>query len=114
MDSDDTKAPFDQDWTLAQATLAIAQAQNNLELMHIARTAARALTGADGATLILREGDQCRYADEDAIGPLWKGRCFPLTNCISGWAMLHDEAVIIDDIYTYARIPHEAYRPTFV
>lgn len=114
MDSDETKPPFDQDLTLAQATLAIAQAQNILELMQIARTAARALTGADGVTLILREGDQCRYADEDAIGPLWKGHRFPLTNCISGWVILHDEAVIVDDIYTDARIPHEAYRPTFV
>ena len=114
MDSDDTKALSAQDLTLAQATLAIAQAQDILELMHIARTAARALTGADGVTLILREGDQCRYADEDAVGPLWKGHRFPLTSCISGWVMLHDEAVIIDDIYSDPRIPHEAYRPTFV
>ena len=31
----------------------------------------------------LREG---RYADEDAIGKLWKGQRFPMSTCISGWA----------------------------
>jgi len=30
------------------------------------------------------------YADEDAIGPLWKGQRFPMDHCISGWAMVHD------------------------
>lgn len=114
MDRNDTKPPFDQELALVHAALAIAQARDLPELMQVARTAARALTGADGVTLVLREGEQCRYADEDAIGPLWKGHCFPLTSCISGWTMLHDEAVIVDDIYTDPRIPHEAYRPTFV
>ncbi len=46
-------------------------------VMAIVRRAARDLSGADGATFILREGDQCHYVDEDAIGPLWKGRRFP-------------------------------------
>jgi len=111
---DDTEPLFDQALALTRAALAITQARDLPELMLIARTATRALTGADGVTLVLREGEQCRYADEDAIGPLWKGHRFPLTSCISGWAMLHDEAVIVDDIYTDPRIPHEAYRPTFV
>src|SRR6202012_1056165 len=54
------------------------------------------------------------YAEEDAIGPLWKGQRFPLSACISGWAMLNRQAAIIPDIYLDARIPHDAYRPTFV
>src|SRR6478672_11315380 len=46
----------------------------NLEsIMGVVRKAARELTGADGATFVLREGDQCYYAEEDAIAPLWKG-----------------------------------------
>lgn len=77
-------------------------------------SAARRLTGADGVTLVLREGDECHYVDEDAIAPLWKGRRFPMDACISGWAMLHRRSVAIADIYADARIPHEAYRPTFV
>jgi len=87
----------------------------NLEtVMAIVRRAVRDLTGADGATFVLREGEHCYYADEDAIGPLWKGRRFPLSACISGWAMLHRQAVAIDDIYADERIPHDAYRTTFV
>src|SRR5262249_27351111 len=60
-------------------------------VMEIVRSAARELTGADGATFVLREGDLCYYADEDAIAPLWKGRRFPASACISGWTMLHRE-----------------------
>jgi signal transduction histidine kinase/CheY-like chemotaxis protein len=37
-----------------------------------------------------------------------------LHNCISGWCMLHRQNVAIADIYADARIPHDAYRPTFV
>lgn len=76
--------------------------------------AARELTGADGATFVLRQGDQCLCADEDAIAPLWKGRRFPLAASISGWAMLNRRPAVIDDIYDDARIPADAYRPTFV
>lgn len=43
-------------------------------IMAIVRRAAREVTGADGATFVLRDGDCCYYADEDAIGPLWKGQ----------------------------------------
>jgi two-component system CheB/CheR fusion protein len=84
------------------------------EIQAIVRTAARSLAHADGASFILRDGDQCFYADEDAIAPLWKGRRFPMSACVSGWAMLHREPVVIEDIYADARVPHEAYRPTFV
>lgn len=80
----------------------------------IVRRSARRLTGADGATFVLRDGAQCFYADEDAIEPLWKGQRFPMSACISGWAMLNRQAVVIEDIYADARIPHDAYRPTFV
>jgi hypothetical protein len=40
----------------------------------IVRAAARRLTGADGATFVLRGGAQCHYADEDATSPLRKGQ----------------------------------------
>ena len=80
----------------------------------VVRTAARALSGAMGATFVIREGDHCFYADEDAIAPLWKGQRFPIDTCISGWAMLHRSSTVVPDIETDARIPLEAYRPTFV
>ncbi|MBI1216751.1 MAG: GAF domain-containing protein [Alphaproteobacteria bacterium] len=84
------------------------------EVMAIVRTAARALTGADGATFVLRDVDKCYYADEDAISPLWKGQRFPMSQCISGWVMLNAQPAVIEDIYVDERIPAEAYRPTFV
>lgn len=83
-------------------------------IQRIVRTAARQLTGADGATFVLRDNGKCFYADEDAIEPLWKGMRFPMEICISGWAMLNRTPAVIPDIYVDARIPVEAYRPTFV
>ena len=80
----------------------------------IVRQAARRLTGADGVTFVLKDGGDCYYADEDAIAPLWKGRRFPMSACISGWVMLNRASVVIPDIYQDPRIPHDAYRPTFV
>lgn len=84
------------------------------EVMALVRTAARGIADADGATFVLRDHEFCFYADEDAIEPLWKGQRFPMTSCISGWSMIHKQSVIIEDIYKDARIPHDAYRPTFV
>lgn len=83
-------------------------------IMKIVREAARELTGADGASFVLREGDLCYYAEENAIGPLWRGQRFPMSACVSGWVMLHREAAVIEDIYEDARVPVEAYEPTFV
>lgn len=84
------------------------------EVIEIVRHAARELTGADGATFVLRDQDRCFYVDEDAIGPLWKGQKFPMSACISGWAMLNRVPAAIEDIYADPRIPADAYRPTFV
>ncbi len=92
----------------------LAFARDLPRIQQIVRTAARNLTGADGATFVLRDRDQCYYADEDAISPLWKGLRFSLQTCISGWCMLNRQAVVIPDIYADRRIPIEAYRPTFV
>jgi GAF domain-containing protein len=84
------------------------------EVQEIVRETARGICGADGAAFVLMEDGFCHYLDEDAISPLWKGQQFPLEACISGWSMLHRQAVAIEDIYADERIPHDAYRPTFV
>jgi PAS domain S-box-containing protein len=84
------------------------------DVFAVARTSARSIIGADGVTIVLRDGDRCHYVDEDAISPLWKGKRFPMHSCISGWVMLHGEPAVIEDIYADSRIPVEAYRPTFV
>ncbi|WP_026730856.1 ATP-binding protein [Fischerella sp. PCC 9605] len=84
------------------------------EITAIVRVAARELTGADGATFVLREEDMCYYAEENAIRPLWKGKRFPINVCIGGWCMRHKQQVIIEDVYGDERIPYEAYYPTFI
>jgi signal transduction histidine kinase len=99
---------------LLDAVTALASARDESGVCSIVRRAARELSAADGVTFVLRKGNHCYYADEDAIGPLWKGRQFPIDTCISGWAMLNRQHVVIPDIYSDERIPHDAYRPTFV
>lgn len=84
------------------------------EVMAVVREDMRRLVGSDGITFVLRDGNKCYYVEEDAISPLWRGQRFPLEACISGWSMIHREVVVIEDIYADDRIPHDAYRPTFV
>lgn len=99
---------------LVTAVQELSLARDLKTIMAIIRRAARELTGSDGATFVIREGDLCHYVDEDAISPLWKGQKFPLTTCISGWVMLQGKPAVIEDIYLDPRIPIDAYRPTFV
>ena len=99
---------------LIVAVQELSMARDLAAIQRVVRTTARALCGADGATFVLRQDGFCYYADEDAISPLWKGRRFPLETCVSGWAMLNRKPAVIADIYQDPRVPHEAYRPTFV
>lgn len=99
---------------IVKAVQMLSLARSMERVMEIVRKEARELTGADGATFVLRDNGMCYYADEDAITPLWKGSRFPMNACISGWAMLNRKSVVIEDIYVDDRIPHDAYRPTFV
>src|SRR4051812_9128359 len=97
---------------LVEVVQRLSLARDVATIQDVVRRAARRLTGADGATFVLRDGAQCYYADEDAIAPMWKGQRFPLSACISGWAMLNRRPVVIADVYADDRIPHDAYRKT--
>jgi signal transduction histidine kinase len=99
---------------LVRAAQELSMARDLDAIVAIVRRVARELTGAQGATVVLREGDQCYYVDEDAISPLWKGQRFPITQCISGWVMVNKDVAVIDDVFVDSRIPHEVYRATFV
>jgi hypothetical protein len=57
----------------------LAAAQSFEEIREVITRAARNLLEADGGTFVLREGDLCYYAEEDAIAPLRKGRRFPMS-----------------------------------
>ncbi|HVO13140.1 MAG TPA: ATP-binding protein [Vicinamibacteria bacterium] len=100
--------------SLVAAVLDLSLAHDLDALTATVRTAARHLTGADGVTFVLREQGFCHYVDEDAIEPLWKGRRFAIDECISGWVMKNRRPAAIGDIYADPRVPHDAYRSTFV
>lgn len=100
--------------TLAEALHRLESTRTLDDVTAIVRRAARVLTGAEGASFVLREGDSCFYVDEDAISPLWKGKRFPLEKCVSGWVMTHASTLVIEDIYSDPRVLWEAYHPTFV
>lgn len=99
---------------LVQTVQALSLCSDLPSIQAIVRNAARELTGADGASFVLLDGDNCFYADEDAIEPLWKGLRFPTGTCVSGWVMRHRQPAVIADIYGDPRVPVAAYRPTFV
>ena len=93
---------------------ALARANTIVDVAARARAIARQRLSCQGVTFVIRENEQCFYADEDSIAPLWAGQRFPMSACISGWAMLHNLPAIVDDIEADDRIPLAAYRPTFV
>lgn len=99
---------------LVNAVQHLSLARDIETITDIVRKTARQITGADGATFVLKENDKCYYANEDAISPLWKGQRFPLQSCVSGWTMINKQVAIIPDIYKDERVPVEAYKPTFV
>ena len=99
---------------LSEASERLATARSLGAIVEILRQTARDIVDAEGITVVIREGDHCFYAAEDAIGPLWAGNSFPLETCISGWAMTKRETVTIGDIRMDPRVPQAAYAPTFV
>jgi two-component sensor histidine kinase len=114
--TDNPRAGFSRTPTgeLLAAVEHLARAGTTEEIVELIRTSARRLIGCDGVAMVLRDGDLCHYIEEDAVGPLWKGRKFAMTDCISGWAMLHKQTAAIPDIAQDARIPVHLYRDTFV
>lgn len=98
----------------AEAIEALAGARSLEAVISVLRASARRVVGADGIAIVLPEGDQCHYVAEDAMEPLWEGQSFPVSNCVSGWAMTHRQTAVIGDVFDDPRVPLDAYRTTFV
>lgn len=99
--------------SLTRATSAISRARTFDDVVATIRASARSLVGCEGITVVRREGDLCHYVEEDAIGPLWKGKKFPASACISGWSMINRQTVVVPDVRQDGRIPRELYAGTF-
>jgi signal transduction histidine kinase/CheY-like chemotaxis protein len=99
---------------LAHAIQTLALARDQRAVIDAALHATRTLIGTDGAAFVLREDDLAHYVDEDAIGPLFKGRRLPLDACVSGLSILERNTIVVPNIYEDPRISHEDYAPTFV
>lgn len=84
------------------------------EAIQLVCATARRLAGADGASFVLWDKQQCFYAGEDAIVPLWKGQRFDSGTHISSWVMESREPALVPDIRRDSRIPLDLYRDTFV
>ena len=74
------------------------------EVADVVRSAARRILKADGVAFVMRDKEQCWYVNEDAIGPLWKGKRFPMDQCVAGRAMVTDRVVVCPDIYADSEI----------
>lgn len=102
-------------WTrVADVIERLSRARSISDTVDILRSSARQIVGADGIAVVLSDNGFCHYVAEDADEPLWKGQRFPADHCVSGWAMSHDETVVIPDISLDARVPQQAYAATFV
>lgn len=97
---------------LAKSGRLLSIACSTEDIVAILRAHARSIVGSDGIAVVLRDGDQCFYAAEDAIEPLWRGQRFPMSSCVSGWAMLNKRTVVIPDIESDPRVPQVAYQRT--
>jgi len=99
---------------LIEASERLAAAGSLDDVVDVLRQTARAVAGAMGIAVIIREEGRCFYAAEDAIAPLWTGNRFDENSCVSGWAMQHLQTVEIPDVGQDDRVPLAAYAPTFV
>jgi signal transduction histidine kinase len=99
---------------LVRAVERLSLADNLTKIIEIMRATTHEVSGVDGVCFVIRDGDFSRCVEENAIGPLWKGQLLPLSACVSGWCMQHNQAAVIPDIYRDPRVVLDTYRDTFV
>lgn len=92
----------------------LGNARNVEDVIALLHRHARVVAGADGITVVRREGDEVAYVTEDAIAPLWAGQRFALRTCVTGMAILAGEPIVIPDIARDPRVPLHLYLSTFV
>lgn len=99
---------------LVRAAQDLSRARSLKDVQDVVGIAARDLADADGATLILRDGDEGYYANGDATGTLRNGRGFAMETRVSSWSMTRGEPIVIEDVTSADGVPIDTYRPTCV
>jgi two-component system CheB/CheR fusion protein len=100
--------------TLTRTNRALVGALEFEQMTGVVCRAVRELTGADGATLVLREGDRCAMPRKTGSLRCGRAAISRLTSAFSGWAMQHQEVAIVEDVHADPRLQHALYGPTFV
>ncbi len=95
---------------LLETARRLASVRNLGEVGTVVCDVVRTLTGADGASFVVRDNATVSYLVDDAIGT--SRPCVPIDDCIAGWVMLHRETVAISNVDADDR--PELYRGTFV
>ncbi len=90
---------------------ALSQARDVAAIARVVGDAARALTGADGATFVLRDGDQCWCVEQTGADQIWKGKRYPIASTVTGLAMETRQPVVIEDVISHPWIKPGAYSP---
>lgn len=98
----------------AKAMSKLSETRDLEDIVEVLRGSARAAVGANGISVVLRDGDQCHFYAEDGMGTLWKGHRLSLNECVSGWAMLNRQSAAIPDVSLDDRIPKAVLAGTFV
>ncbi|MBN1608601.1 MAG: PAS domain-containing protein [Polyangiaceae bacterium] len=99
---------------VARAVQELSRARSVECIVELVCRAARSLTDSDGAAVAFREGHSCRYLDENAVEPLWKGQQFELEGDVVGFAIEQRQCAFIGDIHTDERFSRDRFRSTFV
>jgi diguanylate cyclase (GGDEF)-like protein len=96
---------------LSEIAQRLSHAATTADLERIVLAAARTLARADGATLVLRDGDDCVHVPGDRAGSLASGRRHPMSACIGGWCMRHGRVAAVEDLLADARGGRDACLP---
>jgi diguanylate cyclase (GGDEF)-like protein/PAS domain S-box-containing protein len=97
MEADQTRVIFD---TLDR----LSGVHTTQGIVHLLKNAAGKLAAADGAVVMLRDGDEIRSVDKDARWPLCEGQRFPLNSCVSGWVIRNRQCAVIEDGFSDPRV----------
>jgi signal transduction histidine kinase len=99
--------------TIVEIVQQLASCDAVADVVRVLAGSTRTHVGAHGATVAMRDGERCRFLEQDATDAMWIGRDVPLDACLSGWTILHDAQLVVPDTREDPRLPRDAYEASF-